>query len=191
MSAGLTGYLALVGVFAALRLAELGHSARNRRRMAAHGLASAKDPIYPLMVALHALWLAGSALEATAAPWPLLPAPWRWGAAALLAVALAVRMWAIVTLGAHWNTGVVDSGAQGVVSRGPYRFVRHPNYAAVILEIAALPLAGGAWVTALAASAANALLLRERLRLEEAVLEAHPAYREAMAGKPRFVPRLF
>lgn len=187
----MTGFLLLLAAFAALRLAELGVSARNRRRMAARGLLAARDPSYPAMVTVHALWLAGGALEALLAPWALLPAPWRWGAGLLLAGALGLRLWAMASLGGHWNTRVMDSGGWGVVARGPYRFVRHPNYAAVILEIAALPLTGGAWVTALAFSLANALVLRARLSAEEAVLEAHPAYREAMGGKPRFVPRLF
>ena len=74
------------------------------------------------------------------------------------------------------------------MSDGPFRFVRHPNYVAVFVELAALPLVHGAWLTALAGSALHVLILRRRIALEEKVLLADAGYRAAMGPKPRFIP---
>src|SRR6185369_15280419 len=99
-----------------------------------------------------------------------------------------LRWWVIATMGAHWNVQVMGSTALGVVTGGPFRWVRHPNYVAVFVELGALPLVHGAFITAAAGAALHALVLRRRIALEEAILLADPRYREAMAGKPRFVP---
>jgi methyltransferase len=103
----------------------------------------------------------------------------------------AVRWWVIRTLGNHWNVRVVDSTSLGVVTSGPFRYVRHPNYAAVFAEMVALPLIHTAWITAVAGAAAHVAVLSQRLATEERVLSANPVYRAAMAGKPRFFPGLF
>jgi Uncharacterized protein conserved in bacteria len=102
-----------------------------------------------------------------------------------------VRWWVIRTLGEHWNVQVVDSTRLGVIVSGPFRFVRHPNYAAVFAEMLALPLIHTAWITALVGSAAHIAVLAQRLATEERVLFADPSYRSAMASKPRFLPGLF
>ena len=102
-----------------------------------------------------------------------------------------VRWWVIRTLGDHWNVQVMDSTRLGVITSGPFRFVRHPNYAAVFAEMLALPLIHTAWITALAGSLAHMAVLAQRLSTEEAVLFANPDYRAAMTGKPRFLPGLF
>jgi methyltransferase len=86
---------------------------------------------------------------------------------------------------------VVDSGSLGVITDGPFRWIRHPNYLGVFVELIALPLVHTAWITAAVATAANVFVLRNRLRVEERLLEAVPAYRATMAGKPRFLPRIF
>jgi methyltransferase len=113
--------------------------------------------------------------------------------AALLLFSLAtlLRWWVIRTLGIHWNTEVVDSASIGVISAGPFRWIRHPNYLGVFVELIALPLIHTAWVTAALAAVGNVFVLRNRLRVEERLLEAVPAYRAAMSGKPRFLPRIF
>jgi len=77
-----------------------------------------------------------------------------------------------------------------IIDRGPYRFIRHPNYVALGLEFLGLPLIGGAYGSAVVLGVANALLLRRRIQEEDALLMAIPAYRERMAGKPAFLPRL-
>jgi methyltransferase len=85
---------------------------------------------------------------------------------------------------------VGSSPALGVVTGGPYRWIRHPNYVAVFAELAALPLVHGAWLTAAVGAALHVLVLRRRLALEEAVLAADPTYERLMGRKPRFLPRV-
>jgi methyltransferase len=104
---------------------------------------------------------------------------------ALVVLATLLRWWVIRTLGTHWNVRVMDSAALGVVTSGPYRWVRHPNYLAVLVELAALPLVQTAWITALLGSTAHLFVLRRRIASEEAVLAADPIWRAQMADKPR------
>jgi methyltransferase len=112
-------------------------------------------------------------------------------AAVLFALATALRWWAIASLGAHWNVRVMDSTSLGVVTSGPFRWIRHPNYLGVFIEMAALPLIHAAWITALLAVGGNIWVLRSRLKVEEPMLEAHAQYRAEMAGKARFLPGIF
>jgi methyltransferase len=112
-------------------------------------------------------------------------------AAVLVLGANALRIWSIRTLGAHWNVRVVDSAAFGVVSTGPYRFIRHPNYLAVFVELAFLPLVQGAWITAALGTALHVAVLRRRIVLEESVLFGDSAYVASMGHKPRFLRRPF
>jgi methyltransferase len=180
-------YLALVLAVAGLRLFELRVSRRRQRALAARGVPRVAEPHFRAMVALHTSVLVASALEAWLVPrWPipLLSAL----ALLVLLAASALRIWVIRTLGPHWNVQIMDSGALGVVTRGPYRWIRHPNYVAVFLELAALPLVHGAWVTALVGTAAHLWVLSHRIRAEEAVLLANPEYQRLMGGKPRFLP---
>jgi methyltransferase len=110
----------------------------------------------------------------------------------VLAGATALRVWTLRTLGDAWSVRVTrfPPGERPVVTRGPYRYIRHPNYVAVILELAALPLVGGAWVTSLVGSLANAAVLARRIPLEERELGREPRWRATMAQKPRFLPSL-
>jgi len=110
----------------------------------------------------------------------------------LLAAAIALRWWVIASLGPHWNVAIMDSieeqknGGQGltVVCKGPFRWIRHPNYLAVFLELLALPLLHAAWFTAVLGSAAHIWVLHHRVHSEEAVLLGHPSYQAVMADKP-------
>jgi methyltransferase len=102
--------------------------------------------------------------------------------------AQALRYWAIGTLGDRWNSRVIVLPEAPPVTSGPYRWLRHPNYVAVVVEIACLPLVGGLWITALTFSVANALMLRVRIRTEEKALGS--LYARAFAGVPRFMPRV-
>jgi methyltransferase len=103
---------------------------------------------------------------------------------------MVLRYWAIASLGRRWTTRVVVLPELPVVVGGPYRWVRHPNYLAVVIEVAALPLVHTAWITALAASAANALVLRRRIAAEEAALRSVADYDGAMAGRRALLPRV-
>lgn len=167
----------LVGLVALERGVELVVSRRNLAWSLARGGFERGRGHWPAMVALHAGLLLGSGLE------PVLrgaPAPWTLSLAmtALVAAAQALRWWCIATLGARWCARVVVVPGLPLVRGGPYRWLRHPNYLAVALEGLALPLATGAWLTALGFGLLNALLLRARIRCEEAALA------EALAASP-------
>jgi methyltransferase len=114
-------------------------------------------------------------------------------AAACLVVvvaAQALRYWAIASLGERWNVRVIVEPGIPVEVHGPYRYLRHPNYVAVVLEGLAVPLVHGAWLTALAFSVSNAVLLAVRIRCEERALGTHCAYAARLGGRSRFVPSL-
>jgi methyltransferase len=142
------------------------------------------------MVVLHTAVLAGAAAEVVFLERPFYP---MLGAVmgALFLGANGLRWWVIRTLGTHWNVQVMDSARLGVVTTGPYRWVRHPNYTAVFVEMLALPMIHTAWITATAGGVAHAWVLRGRVVAEERVLLADPGYCAAMAAKPRFLPHLF
>lgn len=168
--AAYTGYLVLLAVTAAERLLELVVSARNLRWALARGGREEGRGHFPAMVALHTGLLAACALEPVLAPRPFLPALGFAAVAAVIA-AQALRYWCILSLGRRWNTRVVVVPGLPLVRRGPYRFLSHPNYLAVVLEGVALPLVFTAWLTALVFTALNALLLlRFRIPAEEAAL---------------------
>ncbi len=190
MELSVIAYLGLLLVVALLRIYELQISRRHQREMAAHGASKVKDPVFRTMVLLHTGVLAGAALEVVFLHRPFYPA----FAAVCFAIFLAanvVRWWVIRTLGEHWNVQVMDSTGMGVITTGPFRYVRHPNYAAVFVEMLVLPLIHCAWITAAAGSAAHILVLSRRISTEERVLFSDTRYREAMYGKPRFLPGLF
>jgi methyltransferase len=183
-------YLALLVAVAALRIVELQISKRHQASMVSRGASKVDEPRFRWMVALHTGVLLGAGAEVVFLHRPFIPLL----AAVMFAIFLAanvVRWWVIRTLGEHWNVQVVDSTRLGVITSGPFRFVRHPNYAAVFAEMLALPLIHTAWITALAGSLAHVVVLAQRLSTEERVLLADPDYRSAMAGKPRFLPGLF
>jgi methyltransferase len=107
---------------------------------------------------------------------------------ALLLGAVALRWWVIATLGERWTTRIIFLPGATLVTGGPYRVLRHPNYLAVMAEIAALPLVHTAWATALAFSVLNIWLLRVRIRAEEAALAGASDYDAVFAGRPRLLP---
>ena len=109
---------------------------------------------------------------------------------AVLCLAAGIRWWAISTLGDRWSTRVVFVPGEAPVTGGPYRWLRHPNYLAVILEFVALPLIHTAWLTAVVFSLANAFVLVLRIRTEEASLSERSEYSRAMGDRPRFHPGL-
>jgi methyltransferase len=183
-------FLALLAGVGLARLVELEISRRRRRNLARLNIGARLDPYYPWMVALHAGVLVAAAVEVVWLRRPFLPMLAA-SATVLFLLATALRWWAIHSLGAHWNVQVMDSASLGVVVTGPFRWVRHPNYLGVFVELAAVPLIHTAWITALAAVAGNIWVLRNRLRVEEPMLEAHPQYRAAMSGKARFLPGMF
>jgi methyltransferase len=182
-------YLALVAVVAIERLYELVLSTRHARlALAAGGVEAESKGAYALMVALHTAFLVAAPLEVVRLERPFVP--WLgWPMLAPAAAAMALRYWAIAALGARWNTRVIVVPGAPAVDSGPYRFVRHPNYLAVIVEMVALPLVHTAWLTALAFSLLNAFVLRARIAREESALARYSAYRERLGDRARLVPR--
>jgi len=183
-------FLGLLVAVALLRIVELQISRRHQQEMIARGAAKVDEPRFRWMVVLHTAVLLGAALEVVLLRRPSIPIL----ATVMLAIFLAanaVRWWVIRTLGNHWNVQVMDSSRLGVISSGPFRYVRHPNYAAVFAEMLALPLIHTAWITAIVGSLAHVAVLSQRLSTEERVLLANPEYRATMAGKPRFLPGVF
>ena len=120
---------------------------------------------FPVMVALHFALLAGCVVEPLVAHRTFIPAL-GWPMIALVLAANGLRWWCIATLGPYWSARVIVIPGTTLVRSGPYRWFAHPNYVAVIVEGAALPLAGSAWITACAFTVLNAALLTVRLRCE-------------------------
>jgi methyltransferase len=190
MDLSIIAFLGLLVAVALLRIVELQISRLHQQEMIARGAAKVDEPRFRWMVALHTAVLLGAALEVVLLRRPFIPIL----AAIMFAIFLAanvVRWWVIRTLGNHWNVQVMDSSRLGVISSGPFRYVRHPNYAAVFAEMLALPLIHTAWITVIVGSLAHVAVLSQRLSTEERVLLANPEYRATMAGKPRFLPGVF
>jgi len=164
-------YTALVLAVAGERIAELVVALRNTRWSMARGGTEAGSGHYPAMVALHTGLLAGCLAEVWLAGRPFLPVL-GWTMLVVVVAAQALRWWCIHTLGRRWNTRVIVVPGLPLVAGGPYRWLRHPNYAAVAAEGLALPLVHGAWVTAAAFTVLNAVLLAVRIRCEDAALAA-------------------
>jgi methyltransferase len=159
------------------RVAELLVSRRNAAWSLSRGGRESGQGHYVVMVAVHSGLLAGMLVEA----WVRRPSVPLALAAAMLALVLAsqaLRWWCVATLGRRWNTRVIVVPGLPLVRSGPYRLLRHPNYVAVVVEGAALPLVHAAWMTAAAFTVANAAVLAVRIRVEEAAL-AGPARPQA------------
>ncbi|MFD7092430.1 isoprenylcysteine carboxyl methyltransferase family protein [Streptomyces sp. NPDC056652] len=167
-------YTTLVLAVGVERVAELVVARRNARWSLARGAVERGRGHYPPMVALHTLLLLGCLAEVWLADRPFDPAL-GWPMAAVVLAAQALRWWCIRTLGPRWNTRVLVVPGLPLVTGGPYRLLRHPNYVAVAAEGIALPLVHGAWITALLFTACNAVLLTIRIRCENRALESATA----------------
>ena len=169
----LTAFTVLVALVALERLAELVVSNRNAAWSFERGGWETGRGHYPFMVVLHSGFLVAMLVEA----WVLRPdvqPTLAWTMLALVVASQALRWWCIATLGRRWNTRVIIVPGLPPVTAGPYRFLSHPNYVAVVVEGFALPLVHGAWITALVFTVANAALLAVRIRVENAALGTLP-----------------
>jgi len=162
-------YTLLIAGVAAQRLVELQLSQRHQRALEERGAVEVAPRQYRAMVLLHGAFLIACPLEVWWLRRPFRPVL-AVAMAALLVAAQVLRYWAIATLGERWTTRIVCLPGVPLVSGGPYRFLRHPNYLAVAVEMAALPLLHGAWLTAAVFSAADAAVLAVRIREEESAL---------------------
>lgn len=151
--------IAILGFVTLQRLSELPVAQANTRRLLAAGALEVAPGHYPLIVAVHALWLAALWLQALGRPIHL-------GFLALFVVLQGLRVWTLRTLGARWTTRIIVVPGEQLVASGPYKYVSHPNYLVVIGEIAVLPLVFGLWPTAVLFSVLNAIVLVIRVRAE-------------------------
>lgn len=169
-----------VSVMAVQRLAELVHARRNEAAARARGAVEVGAAHYPMIVGMHTAWLAAVVLEGRRSTQiRLVPV-------AVLAAAQALRYWAIRSLGPQWTTRVIIDPTARPVTGGPYRFLAHPNYVAVAVEIAAFPLVYGARRTAVTFSIVDALVLRHRVRIED---HARAALARPRRRPPTTTPR--
>jgi methyltransferase len=165
----MTWYLLLIGAVVVERLAEVVVAERHRSVSKERGGVEFGAGHYPAMVTLHTALLAGCLLEPVLLHRPFIPAL-GWPMVLIAVAAQALRWWCITTLGYQWNTRVIVIPGAVRISGGPYRFLPHPNYVAVIAEGFALPLVHTAWITALVFTVLNAALLRTRIHVENAAL---------------------
>lgn len=179
-------YIILLVAIAVERLYELRLAKRNAEAMMARGGIEAGARHYPWMVLLHAAWFIACPLEVLLLDRPFIHTL-GWPMLALLGSTMALRYWAIRSLGDRWTTRIVFVPDEPAVRRGPYRFMRHPNYLAVVLEIFALPLVHSAWLTAGVFTILNAWLLFVRIRAEERALTGSSDYGDAFEGVPRML----
>ncbi|MFD5558939.1 isoprenylcysteine carboxyl methyltransferase family protein [Streptomyces sp. NPDC127068] len=161
----------LVAAVAAERVLELVVARRHSRWARAAGGVEFGSGHYPAMVAVHTLLLVGILLEVSLAQRPFVPVV-GWAALGLVLLAQGVRWWCVSALGPRWNTRVIVVPGLPLVRRGPYRWLRHPNYVVVVVEGLALPLVHNAWTTALLFTVANGFVLAVRLRVENTALGA-------------------
>jgi methyltransferase len=166
----MTAAAVILSLVTAQRLGELALARRNTRRLVARGGVERGAGHYPLIVGLHAAWLAGLWLLARDRPVAL-------GWILVYLVLQALRIWTLASLGGRWTTRIIVLPGEPLVRRGPYRLVRHPNYLVVAAEIVVLPLAFGLPAYALAFTVLNGALMWVRIRTEAAALEtgARPA----------------
>jgi methyltransferase len=166
-----TWYTLLIAAVAVERCIELVVSARHLRWARERGGIESGAGHYPLMAAMHALLLVSCVVEVHVADRPFIPAL-GWPMLALVAGTQGLRWWCVRTLGPQWNTRIVVVPGLPLVTGGPYRWLRHPNYVAVVVEVAALPLVHTAWVTAVVFSLLNVVVLSLRIPAEQRALAA-------------------
>ena len=184
-----TSYLILIGAVALQRLLEVRVSRLNESELESRGAVEHAPEQMPVMKAVHTGWLLCSVLEVWLLHRPMV----RW--LALLALALfcvgqLLRLLAMRELGTRWTVKIITIPDSAPVTSGVFRYLRHPNYVGVILEIFALPLIHGAWLTSLLFSIANGMLLSRRIAAEEHALSQTSDYAERFQGRPRLVPKL-
>jgi methyltransferase len=162
-------YYLFILAIAAERFVELAVGRRNTAWSIAHGGKEFGHDHYRAIVVMHTLLLVACIVEVWALHRPFIP--WLgWPMVAVVLLSTVVRWWCIAVLGKYWNTRIIVIPGAPLIRRGPYRWMNHPNYAAVTAEVTALPLVHSAWLTAIVFSIVNALVLNVRIRDENAAL---------------------
>ncbi len=183
-----TPYLVFLGLVAAERLFEVGLSRRHTAWAFEQGGKEFGQGHDVFMKLLHVGFLFSCGAEVVLLDRPFISVL-AYPMLCLALAAMALRYWAVLTLGPYWNIRVIVVPGATPVTSGPYRYLRHPNYVAVIMEGLAIPLIHTAWLTAIGFSFLNAWILRTRIRCEENALATHCGYGEHMGHRSRFIPR--
>jgi len=177
-----------IGFIICQRLLELTIARRNERFMKEKGAIEFGGEHYPWMVIIHTSFIVSMILEVSflnhtlTHVWPIL--------LLIFIITQMIRVWTIKTLGRYWNTKILVLPGAKVVKKGPYHFIRHPNYLIVTLELLTIPLMFNAWVTAVVFSILNSLILSIRIPIEEKALEQHTYYKNEFKENKRFIPQL-
>ena len=165
----MSGVLVIVLLVGLLRIGEVLYAQRNARALIARGGVEIGSAHYPLFFLLHGAWLLAILWVVPA------DAAIRWGWLGLFLLLQLGRLWVVASLGPYWTTRVITIPGEPLVRRGPYRFLRHPNYLVVAIEIAVLPLVFDAWPLSLVFSLLNGALLAWRIRVEDQALASRRA----------------
>ncbi len=180
-------FVIIILALALQRLLELRLSRKHEAAILARGGREHGADHFGWMKALHTTWFIAMLAEVFLLDRPFIPIL-ALVAFSVAAIGQALRYAAILTLGPRWTVRVMTLPDEPPITRGIYRYVRHPNYLGVILEIAAVPLLHTAYLTSLVFTIANALLLSVRIRTEERALDIDRSYTQAFAERPRFLP---
>lgn len=168
-------------------LVEAAVSRRNSSALIERGAIDVAPYLLPLMVLLYIFQFAGSVFEYYKASREV-SLTWLITFGSIVLAAKALKFWAISSLGSFWTMKVLIVPGSQAVTKGPYRWIRHPNYIAVVTESLALPLMGKAYVTAMSVALVFSCLLFLRIRAEEQALMQYTDYSKTMATKRRFIP---
>ncbi|MGG3890120.1 isoprenylcysteine carboxyl methyltransferase family protein [Metabacillus fastidiosus] len=169
------------------RITELFIAKRNEKWMMAKGGVKHGEKHYPLIVVVHTLFLISLITEVTVFHKGL-SSLWSFILPFLLLTQI-IRYWAVMSLGPYWNTKIIILPDSEVVAKGPYRFMRHPNYVVVALEILFIPLLFNAYITAVLFTISNIFLMIIRIPEEEKALQLHTDYKNTFEEKYRFFPK--
>ncbi len=183
-----TFYLVFLGMVGLERLFEVALSRRHAVWALERGGREFRAERFVIMKVLQTAFLVSSAAEVVLLGRPFVPLL-GYPMMGLAVAAMALRYWAVLSLGSYWNVRVIVVPGATPVTSGPYRYLRHPNYVAIIAEGLAIPLIHSAWVTAIWFTILNGFALRDRIRYEEQALAEHCRYQEHLGDRPRFIPQ--
>ncbi|TLF64883.1 isoprenylcysteine carboxyl methyltransferase family protein, partial [Bacillus spizizenii] len=161
----------LIAILIAQRAAEMAVARQNEQKVKKQGAIEFGESHYPYIIIMHILFFLS--LIAEVLLMNKQPSSWWIGIAAAILIVQAVRYWALCSLGAYWNTKILVVPGAELVKKGPYKWMKHPNYTVVILEILLIPLLYQAYVTMCLFSIVNAVLLTVRIRTEDKALEEY------------------
>jgi methyltransferase len=182
------GFLIFIGFIIVQRLSELAVARRNEQWMKAKGAIEFGSGHYPFIVFVHTAFILSTIFEVyyynrgLSTFWPVL--------LAVFLLTQGIRVWAISSLGPYWNTKIIVLPNADIVKKGPYRFIKHPNYLVVVVEIITIPLLFNAYFTAFIFTGLNLLILGIRIPAEEQALKELTYYEAQFEDNSRFIPKL-